>query len=162
MLIIMPYEFLKYKVFGFKRNYEFNETPTLFENEKFNLTLEYIEQPNDEHQIANNFLYKIVDYGDETAIFIVKNSGTKTELEGVYLTPFEYKIDEHILLQKIRTDNNGEPTSDLIKFNTINGTVEFVVEIGQFELEKYDEDKKEIIGYNLTEDIIIKLNKASA
>ena|SRR5690606_21186249 len=158
----MPYMFLKYKVFGFKHNYEFNETPTLFENDKFNLTLEYIEQPNDEHKIANDFLYKVVDYGDETAIFIVKNNGTKTELDGVYLTPFEYKINEYILLQKIRIDNNGEPTSDLIKFNTFNGNVEFLAEIGQFELEKFDEDKNEIVGYNLTEDITIKMNKASA
>jgi len=158
----MPYEFLKYKVFGFKRNYEFNATPTLFENENFNLTLEYIEQPNEEHKIANDFLYKVVDYGDETAIFIVKNSGTKTELDGIYLTPFKYELNNFLFLQKIRADEKGEPTSDLIKFDTSNGTIEIIGEIGQFELEKFDEEKNEIIGYNLSEDIVIKMEKACA
>ncbi|GER60729.1 hypothetical protein ULMA_28370 [Patiriisocius marinus] len=158
----MPYEFLKYKVFGFKRNYEFNATPSLFENENFNLTLEYIEQPNDEHKIANDFLYKVVDYGDETAIFVVKNHGKKTELDGEYLTPFKHKLKESILLQRIRANESSEPTSDLIKFNTINGKIEFIAEIGQFELDKFDEEKNEIVGYNLTEDIVIKMEKACA
>ncbi len=158
----MPYEFIKYKVLGFKRIPEIPENPTLIKRSEYHIILEYLEQPNNEHQIANDFLYKIVDYGDESAIFKVINNGRKTELDGIYLTPFKYVLNEFLFLQKIRADEKGEPTSDLIKFDTINGTTEFVAEIGQFELEKFDEEKNEILGYNLTEDITIKLNKASA
>ena len=159
---IMPYEFIKYKVIRFKRIPEIHEKPTLIKTNQYNLILEYIEQSNDEHKIANDFLYKIVDYGDETAIFKVKNEGMKTELDGIYLTPFKYKINEFLYLQKVRSDKSGEPTSDLIKFNTISGKIESNSEIGPFELDNYDEKESKIFGYNLTKNITIEFKKASA
>ena len=163
VVIVMPYDFIKYKVLGYKRTaYIPPEPATLIETHNYKLTLEYIEEPNEEHKLASDFLYSIVDYGDETAIFKVKNNGSKTELDEIYLTPFKYDAGEFLMLQKIRENENGEPTSDLIKFNLANGKIEILKEIGQFELTKFDEDKNEIVGYNLTKDITIKLNKASA
>jgi hypothetical protein len=163
VIILVPFDFIKHNILGYKRKtYVPPEPAILTENENYKLTLEYIEVPNKEHQLAIDFLYSIVDYGDESAVFKVKNSGMKTELDETYLTPFKYELGEFLILQKIRENENGEPTSDLIKFNPTDGKIETVKEIGKFELTKFDEKNDEIIGYNLTEDITIKLNKASA
>ncbi|MDO3696001.1 hypothetical protein QVZ41_14205 [Wenyingzhuangia sp. chi5] len=163
VIIVVPYDFIKHNILGYKRKTYVPPKPaTLIETDNYKLTLEYIDEPNKEHQLASDFLYSIVDYGDENAVFKVINSGVKTELNDTYLTSFKYELGEFLILQKIRENENGEPTSDLIKFNPADGKIETLKEIGKFELTKFDEKNDEIVGFNLTEDITIKLNKASA
>lgn len=163
IIFVMPYHFIKYKLLGYKRTEEKNpEPPTLIETDNYRLTREYIEDPNDEHQLALDFLYSIVEYGDESAVFFVRNEGKKTELDGKYLTLFQHKLNDCLLLQQIRINEFGKPTSDLIKFDVISGKIQIIREIGQFELDKFDTDKNEIVGYNSEENITIKVQKACA
>lgn len=158
LITIVPYEFIKHKILRYERRpYAPPKPSTLMKTEKYHLTLEHIEQPNYIHKVASDFLYTIVNYGDESAVFLVINNGQKTDLDGKYLTAFKYLLDGSMLLQKVRVDENGKPTSDLIKFNISNGTVNTLEEIGTFELNKFNEDKNEIVGFNLTENICIKL-----
>lgn len=163
IILVMPYRFIKYKLLGYKQTEEKNPEPlTFIETDNYKLTREYIEDPNDEHQLALDFLYSIVEYGDESAVFFVRNDGKKTELDGKYLTLFQHKLNDCLMLQQIRINEFGEPTSDLIKFDIISGKIQATREIGQFELDKFDTDKNEIVGYNTEENITIKVQKAFA
>jgi hypothetical protein len=161
VVIIAPFEFIKNKLSKTKIGSNISEVNTLLKTDKYHLTLDFIDDPNPEHQIALDFIYSIVEFPDEMPVFIVKNKGQKTELDNSYITAFEHKINNNLLLQRVRLGENSLPTSELIEFITKTGQVIVHKEIGIYELDSFDKKKNKIIGGTIEECIEIEI-KASA
>ncbi|WP_350290737.1 hypothetical protein [uncultured Croceitalea sp.] len=161
VFIVAPFEFIKNKFSKTKVDNNINEVNTLLKTDEYHLVLNFIDDPNPEHQIALDFVYSIVEFHDEMPVFIVKNDGQKTELDNSYITAFEHKINNNLLLQRIRLGENSLPTSDLIEFVTKTGEVIVHKEIGIYELDSFDLKKNKIVGGTIDECIEIEI-KASA
>jgi hypothetical protein len=155
------YDFIKHKVFGIKDKPIEYKAPILFENDNFKLIKEHIFGGIQEHKIATDFLFSIVDYDDELEIFKVIDENQKTELNGEFLTGFYADFKNEILLQRIKSNSKGEPTSELISFEKNTGKIKVFKEIGIYGLYKYDNENKIILGENKTDEIKIRI-KASA
>ncbi|CAM1348802.1 hypothetical protein [Tenacibaculum crassostreae] len=161
VIIVAPFEWLKNKLFKTKAGAEIDELNTLFKTDKYHLTLDFIDDPNPEHQIALDFIYSIVEFHDEMPVFIVKNKGQKTELDDSYLTAFEHKINNNLLLQRVRLGENSLPTSELIEFVTKTGEVIVHKEIGIYELDGFDLKKNKITGGTMKEYIEIEIKTST-
>ncbi len=160
-IITAPFYFFKYKILKRPRELKIKieSDNIIVENEKYHLTLIGIEKEEEVYSLAKNFCEAINEDTDTIDVFTVKNHNFSTDIDGFCVTSFILKLNDQILLQRIRKVNKKALTSDLIQFFPSTGTFEVIEEIGLFELIEYDEKKKTISGYNLNseEDIYIKI-----
>ena len=162
LLIVIPimwiYDKIKTNILRIKPTKHLKSENILFSDENFHLIKEYYDPVDEskENDPLYEFFWNLAEYDDEFLIFKTIDKKRITELNDCYITDFEFKSENNILLQKLSVKNN-EVKSYLIDFNTENGKVEIMNEIGNFVLTKYDKKKKSIIGYNQTDKIEIKI-----
>ena len=161
-IIFFIYEFIKEKIFQVKKS-EYKVTEDiLIENDNFKLNKEYVMGGIEEYKMATDFLYSFVDYDDDIEIFKVVNNSNPTELDNEYLTGLFIEFENVIIMQRIKYDDNGKLTSDLIGFDSNNGKIKSYMEIGIFFLDKFDKKRELILGWSKTEEIQINIKKAIA
>lgn len=161
-IIFFYYEFIKEKIFRVKKSeYKISED-ILIETDNYKLTKEYVMGGIEEYKMATDFLYSFVDYDDDVEIFKVVNNSNPTELDNQYLTGLFIELENEIVMQRIKYDDGGKLTSDLIGFDSDNGKIKSYIEIGIFFLDKFDKKRELILGWSKTEEIQLKINKAVA
>ena len=162
LLIVIPimwiYDKIKTNILGIKPTQHLKTENILFSDENFHLIKEYYDPVDEskENEPLYEFFWNLAEYDDEFLIFKTIDKKRITELNDCYITDFEFKSGNNILLQKLSVKNN-EVKSYLIDFNIENGKVEILYEIGNFVLTKYDKKKNSIIGYNQTDKVEIKI-----
>lgn len=161
-IIFFYYEFIKEKIFRVKKSEYKIAEDILIETDNFKLTKEYVMGGIEEYKMATDFLYSFVDYDDDVEIFKVVNNSNPTELDNQYLTGLFIELENEIVMQRIKYDDGGKLTSDLIGFDSNNGKIKSYIEIGIFFLDKFDKKRELILGWSKTEEIQLKINKAIA
>ena len=163
LLIVIPvmwiYDKIKTNILGIKPTQNLKSEDILFSNENYHLIKEYYDpvDQSKENEPLYEFFWNLAEYDDEFLIFKTVDKKKITELNDCYITDFEFKYENKILLQKLNIENN-EVKSYLITLNTVNGKIIILSEIGNFVLTKFDKKKNAIIGYNQTDQIEIKID----
>ena len=154
------YEKIKTNVFGIKQVEQSKAENILLSNENFHLVKEYYDPADEskENEPLYEFFWNLAEYDDEFLIFYVTDKKGLTELNNCYITDFEYKSNNKIFLQKLSIKNN-EVKTYLVEFNTTNGKVEILGEIGNFILTEYNKKKNSIVGFNQTDMLEIKIEE---
>ncbi len=124
------------------------------ENSEVKIELKNIDFEYD--RTAVDFLYKIVKYADETEIYKLICTKGYSELDGQFVTGFRLETNSEILLQRI-TEIDREVSSEIIRLDKANGTVESVQIIGLYELINYNIETNVLTGFNLNETRQFKL-----
>jgi len=131
----------------------------LLENEKFKITSKfvYLDGDNEIEKVANEFMEKVSDCGDEFGIIQFISEKGETMLDYYPYTLFRIELKNQILLQRIKSENEIL-TSELISFSKETGKIEILKEIGLFDLEKYDKIEQKIIGKNYNQNSELTLD----
>ena len=166
LIIVIPimwiYEKIKTNIIGIKPTENYKTENVLFSDGNFHIIKEYYDPVDEskENEPLYVFFWNLAEYDEEFLIFKIRDEKRITELNDCYITDFEFKSANNIILQKLSVENN-EVKTYLINLNTENGKVEFLSEIGNFILTKFDKKKNSIIGYNNVDKIEIKLENNS-